>query len=105
MGFESPSHWLILAAVALVIFGYKKLPEMSRSVGRSLRIFKTEMKGMTEDDSARDAAASEQPPQASIPAVPPAAPTNPVVASSPPEAHLVVPPTPVADAPQQQAQG
>ena len=45
---------LIIAVVVLVLFGYKKLPEMSRSVGRSLRIFKTEMKGMSEDDSARD---------------------------------------------------
>jgi sec-independent protein translocase protein TatA len=53
MGLESPSHWLIVALVVLVLFGYKKLPEMSRSVGRSLRIFKTEMKGLSEDDSAR----------------------------------------------------
>jgi len=31
--------------VALVLFGYKKLPEMARSAGRSMRIFKTELKG------------------------------------------------------------
>jgi sec-independent protein translocase protein TatA len=55
-GWDRPSHWLVLAVVVLVLFGYKKLPEMSRSVGRSLRIFKTEMKGMNEDDSARDGA-------------------------------------------------
>lgn len=57
MGFDSPSHWLIVIAVAVVLFGgYKKLPEMSRSVGRSLRIFKSEMKGLTDDDAAREAA-------------------------------------------------
>jgi len=56
MGWESPSHWVIIALVVLVLFGYKKLPEMSRSVGRSLRIFKTEMKGMGKDDEARDSA-------------------------------------------------
>ena len=61
MGLESPSHWLIIALVVLVLFGYKKLPEMSRSVGRSLRIFKTEMKGMTEDDSTRTEQATAQP--------------------------------------------
>ena len=33
-----------------LLFGYKKLPDASRSLGRSLRIFKGEMKGMKEDD-------------------------------------------------------
>ncbi|HEX4727839.1 MAG TPA: Sec-independent protein translocase subunit TatA [Jatrophihabitans sp.] len=76
MGFDSPSHWLILGLVVLVLFGYKKLPEMSRSVGRSLRIFKTEMKGMTEDDSARDAQPSASP------VTPPVLPGTPVAPPS-----------------------
>jgi sec-independent protein translocase protein TatA len=40
---------LIILAV-LLLFGYKKLPDASRSMGRSLRIFKSEMKGMKDDD-------------------------------------------------------
>jgi sec-independent protein translocase protein TatA len=40
---------LIILAV-LLLFGYKKLPDASRSLGRSLRIFKGEMKGMKDDD-------------------------------------------------------
>jgi sec-independent protein translocase protein TatA len=40
---------LILVAI-LLLFGYKKLPDASRSIGRSLRIFKGEMKGLHEDD-------------------------------------------------------
>ncbi|MGY1857319.1 Sec-independent protein translocase subunit TatA [Modestobacter sp. SYSU DS0290] len=40
---------LIILAV-LLLFGYKKLPEASRSMGRSMRIFKSEMKGMKDDD-------------------------------------------------------
>src|SRR3954464_4265605 len=40
---------LIILAI-LLLFGYKKLPDASRSLGRSLRIFKGEMKGMKEDD-------------------------------------------------------
>jgi sec-independent protein translocase protein TatA len=40
---------LIILAV-LLLFGYKKLPDASRSMGRSMRIFKSEMKGMKEDD-------------------------------------------------------
>jgi sec-independent protein translocase protein TatA len=55
-GWERPSHWLVVAVVVVVLFGYKKLPDAARSVGRSLRIFKTEIKGMGEDDKARDKA-------------------------------------------------
>lgn len=40
---------LILLAI-LLLFGYKKLPDASRSLGRSMRIFKGEMKGMKSDD-------------------------------------------------------
>ena len=46
---------LIILAV-LLLFGYKKLPDASRSLGRSLRIFKGEMKGMKDDDTSRAAA-------------------------------------------------
>ena len=46
---------LIILAI-LLLFGYKKLPDASRSLGRSLRIFKGEMKGMKDDDvRAKDA--------------------------------------------------
>jgi sec-independent protein translocase protein TatA len=37
---------LIVLAVML-LFGYKKLPDASRSLGRSLRIFRTEVGGPT----------------------------------------------------------
>jgi sec-independent protein translocase protein TatA len=42
---------LIILAV-LLLFGYKKLPDASRSFGRSLRIFKGEMKGLKDDGRA-----------------------------------------------------
>ena len=55
-GLGAPEIVLIILAV-LLLFGYKKLPDASRSLGRSLRIFKGEMKGMKDDDvRARDAA-------------------------------------------------
>jgi sec-independent protein translocase protein TatA len=41
---------IVIALVVLLLFGYKKLPDASRSIGRSLRIFKGEMKGMRDDD-------------------------------------------------------
>ncbi len=66
-GADAPWHWLIVVIVAVVLFGgYKKLPEAARSLGRSLRIFKTEIKGMNEDDAARAASKAEiVPPTAS----------------------------------------
>ena len=41
----------IIVLLILVLFGYKKLPAASRSLGQSLRIFKGEMKGMKSDDA------------------------------------------------------
>ncbi len=50
----TPGHLLVLAIVAAVLFfGWKQLPDMARSLGRSLRIFKTEIKGMSADDKSR----------------------------------------------------
>ena len=45
----APEIILIILEI-LLLFGYKKLPDASRSLGRSLRIFKGEMKGMKDDD-------------------------------------------------------
>ena len=50
MNLGAPEIGLIILAV-FVLFGYKKLPDASRSLGRSLRIFKGEMGGMKDDDA------------------------------------------------------
>jgi sec-independent protein translocase protein TatA len=42
---------LIIAVVILVLFGSKKLPDAARSLGRSMRILKTEVKGMHDEDA------------------------------------------------------
>jgi sec-independent protein translocase protein TatA len=47
-----PFEIAIIVLLILVLFGYKKLPAASRSLGQSLRIFKGEMKGMKNDDVA-----------------------------------------------------
>jgi sec-independent protein translocase protein TatA len=46
-----PWEILIIAVVILVLFGAKKMPDAARSLGRSMRIFKTEIKGMHDDDA------------------------------------------------------
>jgi len=41
---------IIIALVIVLLFGAKKLPEAARGLGRSLRIFKAETKGLRDDD-------------------------------------------------------
>jgi sec-independent protein translocase protein TatA len=41
---------LLIAFVALLIFGPKKLPELGRAAGNSLREFKFATKGLADDD-------------------------------------------------------
>jgi len=91
MGEFSPWHLLILAGVFVLLFGAKRLPDGARSLGRSLRIFKTEVKGLGDDDKnqadsapASLTAGTATPSAASgATAVPPAAATPPVVATPP----------------------
>jgi sec-independent protein translocase protein TatA len=46
-----PGGWelVLVVLVIMVLFGAKRLPEASRSLGRSLRIFKAETKGLRDD--------------------------------------------------------
>ncbi|KAA0919734.1 Sec-independent protein translocase subunit TatA [Dietzia sp. ANT_WB102] len=60
MGALSIWHWLIVLAVVLLLFGSKKLPDAARGLGRSMRIFKSEIKEMQNDDNP----AGNQEPQA-----------------------------------------
>ncbi|BBG03758.1 MULTISPECIES: Sec-independent protein translocase subunit TatA [Pseudonocardia] len=50
MGAMSPTHWLIVIAVFVLLFGAKKLPELARSLGQSTRVLKGEMRGLHEDE-------------------------------------------------------
>lgn len=44
MGSLQPWHWAIVIAAFVVLFGAKKLPDAARSLGKSMRIFKSEIK-------------------------------------------------------------
>ncbi|MDX2355392.1 Sec-independent protein translocase subunit TatA [Dietzia sp. PP-33] len=61
MGALSIWHWLIVLAVVLLLFGSKKLPEAARGLGRSMRIFKSEIKEMQNDDKQGAPAGPEEP--------------------------------------------
>jgi sec-independent protein translocase protein TatA len=56
--FDSPSHLMLVALVVVVVFGWKKLPDAARSLGRSMRIFKSEVEEMKKDGKPTSSAAS-----------------------------------------------
>jgi sec-independent protein translocase protein TatA len=45
-----PIEILLIVLVVLLLFGARRLPDLARSVGRSLKIFKSEVKDLREDD-------------------------------------------------------
>jgi sec-independent protein translocase protein TatA len=49
LGGLQPWHWVIVIAVFVLLFGAKKLPDAARSLGQSMRIFKSEVKEMKSD--------------------------------------------------------
>ncbi|MDQ0734840.1 Sec-independent protein translocase subunit TatA [Arthrobacter agilis] len=48
-------HIVIIIVLAIVLFGAPKLPGLARSVGQSLRIFKSEVKQMKDENNTPDA--------------------------------------------------
>jgi len=47
-------HFLILLVVILLVFGAPKLPGLAKSLGQSLKIFRSEMKSDHTDDDSTD---------------------------------------------------
>ncbi len=47
---DNPWLLLILVLIVVLVFGANKLPGAARSLGRSMRIFKSEVKEMREDE-------------------------------------------------------
>ena len=92
MGALQPWHIIVLVVVALLLFGGRKLPEAARGLGRSLRIFKSEVSAMNDDKKAGETpvAADNVPVPSPAPAATPAS----QIAASP---VILTPPTvPVA---------
>ena len=51
----TPTHLIILVLVIVLLFGAKKLPDAARSLGKSMRIFKSEVKEMQSESKHDDA--------------------------------------------------
>ncbi len=52
------AEWFIILAIVILIFGAAKLPDLARSTGQALKIFKSETKGLIEDDKDKDTGSS-----------------------------------------------
>ncbi len=53
VGSLSPTHWLIIALVVVILFGARRLPDAAGGIGRSLRIFRSELGEMHAEDGKR----------------------------------------------------
>ncbi|NKY39627.1 Sec-independent protein translocase subunit TatA [Cellulomonas septica] len=47
-------HIIVLVLVVLLLFGANRLPGLAKSVGQSMKIFKTEVKDLRDDDKRPD---------------------------------------------------
>jgi sec-independent protein translocase protein TatA len=60
----TPGGWelVLIVFVLILLFGAKKLPDLARGTGRALRIFKTETRGLMDDEDAKpDERAADNP--------------------------------------------
>ena len=75
--FDSPWKILIVAVVIIVLFGSRKLPDAARSLGKSMRILKTEVSSLHEDEPAPSTTVQATPAELQAPAAPAASSTDP----------------------------
>lgn len=49
-----PWHVILVVVVFVLLFGYKKLPDAARGLGKSLRILKSETRALREEGKDKD---------------------------------------------------
>ena len=59
----TPGHLAIIAVLVIVLFGAKRLPDAARSLGKSLRVFKAEVRELNSDNKPEASAAQAAPAQ------------------------------------------
>jgi sec-independent protein translocase protein TatA len=50
IGMPQGAEWLVILAIVILVFGAAKLPDLARGTGQALRIFKSETKGLKDDE-------------------------------------------------------
>ncbi|GAA1209561.1 Sec-independent protein translocase subunit TatA [Rhodoglobus aureus] len=58
LGNLSGAHLIIILVVILLLFGAPKLPGLARSIGQSMRIFRSEVKTMKDENDGDDKSSS-----------------------------------------------
>ena len=61
-----PTHLLIVLAIALLVLGPKRLPEVGRSLGRSIADFRSGLSGFDQPPAGGPSAPESPPIQASL---------------------------------------
>ncbi len=80
MGIDNPVHLIFIAAVALIVLGPKRLPDLARSLGHGMREFRESMSEAVKDDgSVTGTLMSEQTQLVAAPESLPATPPDAVV--------------------------
>ncbi len=87
MGIGNPVHLIFIAAVALIVLGPKRLPELARSLGNGMREFRDSMSDAASDGD--PVSGSLVPEQAQLVAAPES------VSAAPADAVVVDPAAPV----------
>ncbi|TCJ23370.1 twin-arginine translocase TatA/TatE family subunit [Nocardioides jejuensis] len=59
LGMPEGAEWLVILAIVILVFGAAKLPDLARSSGQALRIFKSETKGLRDGDKGKSTVEGE----------------------------------------------
>lgn len=70
IGMPQGAEWLVILAIVVLVFGAAKLPDLARGTGQALRIFKSETKGLRDDEDEPQRPATPPPPAAELPPAP-----------------------------------
>src|SRR5215813_5275910 len=60
-GLFQPMHLVVILAIALLVFGPKKLPELGKGLGESIRGFKDALNGSSASEAAKGEASASRP--------------------------------------------
>ncbi len=98
----TPAHVIVVLILVVLLFGARRLPDVAKSVGQSLRIFKSEIKDLGAADSAAPSVPAPASPAPVAPTPPSSSPSDPSAGppSSPPPATGTDPLPPAGAGPQ-----
>ncbi|WP_310252977.1 twin-arginine translocase TatA/TatE family subunit [Nocardioides sp. BE266] len=60
IGMPQGAEWLVILFIVVLVFGAAKLPDLARSSGQALKIFKDETKNLRDDKDPKDAKAAPE---------------------------------------------